>query len=277
MLKNLQIQVPQPCGENWDEMRPAEDGRHCSSCLRTVVDFSLMSDREILSWLADANRKVCGRFSADQLNRNLLPPPERKRRAWSLWNFLLAGLLVSSRVPAQTKAATAPVSQHDKRLLGVPLAITKIPVQADTPKYSVLPPVVVQGYGVTRCRDIKGDVVTVGKIAITHKKTSTLLKDLVKDTLAVVGIPKKELTLYPNPASRGTAVKLSFPPDLSGEYKLELFSADGALLQARLVEWNDKSQTELLNLPPSLSAGAYFVKLSHTGTGKVVTRKLMVL
>jgi hypothetical protein len=270
MLKNVQIHIPQPCGENWDDMRPAEDGRHCSSCLKTVVDFSLMSDREVLSWLTDANKKVCGRFSAGQLNRNLLPAPERNKRAWSLWNFLLAGLLVSSRVPAQTKVAAAPVSQHDKRLLGEPM-IERVRVEADTPKYSVLPPVVVVGYG-----HMMGKVVMGGAVSTVRVITLT---DLLKDTLAVIGISKKEkeLTLYPNPASRGTTVRLSCPPDLLGEYKLELFSANGALLQARLVEWNDKSQTELLNLPASLSAGVYFVKLSHMGTGKIATRKLMVL
>ncbi len=254
-------------------MLPSAGGRHCTSCLKTVVDFSLMSDREILSWLTNADGKVCGRFSAGQLDRNLLPAPERKRRIANLLNFLLAGLLVSSEVSAQAKAAAPPVSQHDKRLLGEPLAITKIPMQADTPQYAVLPPVVVRGYGVTRCRYITGGAVA----AVAIEKSSSILKDLVKDTLAFIGFPKKELTLYPNPAARGTTVKLSFPPDLSGEYKLELFSANGALLQERLVEWSDKSQTELLNIPASLSAGAYFVKLSHHGTGKIVTRKLMVL
>jgi hypothetical protein len=185
----------------------------------------------------------------------------------------LTGLLVSSEVSAQTKAAAPPVSQHDKRLLGEPLTIEKIQVQVDTPKYAILPPVVVQGYGVRRCRGVMGGAVA----GVAIQSSSSVLKDLVKDTLAFVGFPKKELTVYPNPASRGTMVKLSCPPDLLGECKLELFSANGALLQERLIVWSDKSQTELLNIPASLSAGVYFVKLSHPGTGKVVTRKLMVL
>jgi hypothetical protein len=268
MSKNLQIRVPQPCGKNWDDMLPSAGGRHCSSCVKTVVDFTLMSDQEVLSWLTNANRKVCGRFSADQLDRNLLPAPERKRRVWNIWNFVLAGLLVSSKVPAQTKIIVTPVSQHDKRLLGEPLAVVKIPVQADTPKYTVLPPVVVTAYGQSGRTVLMGAVSTVRVITLT---------DLLKDTLAFIGFPKKELTLYPNPASRGTAVRLSCPPDLLGEYKLELFNSNGALLQERSVEWRDKSQTESLNLPASLSAGVYIVKMSPAGTGKVVTRKLVVL
>jgi hypothetical protein len=276
MSKNLQIRVPQPCGENWDDMSPSAGGRHCSSCLKTVVDFTLMSDQEVLFWLTNANRKVCGRFSADQLDRNLLPAPERKRSVWNIWNFILAGLLVSSKVPAQTKVIVTPVSQHDKRLLGEPLAVVKIPVQADTPKYTVLPPVVVTAYGQSRrtVYDQSRRTVLMGAVSTVRVITLT---DLLKDTLTFIGFPKKELTLYPNPASRGTAVRLSCPPDLLGECKLELFNSNGALLQERSVEWRDKSQTESLNLPASLSAGVYFVKMSPAGTGKVVTRKLVVL
>lgn len=271
MPQDLQINIPEPCQQRWDEMHPQDNGRYCGSCSKIVVDFTLMSDREILAWLTDANRKVCGRFSADQINRDLLPLPERKRKAWTIWNFLLAGLLVSSKAPAQTKAPVPPVSQHDKKLLGKP-TMAIVPVEADTPKYSVLPPVVVQGYSTRKCTDVMG-----GAFIGIRIDTVAGLKVLLKDTLARIGLPKKELTLYPNPAPRGTAVKLSLPPDQPGEYKLELFNGSGALLEERRLEWTDRSQIQLLDLPTSLSAGAYFVKLSHTRTGKVYTRKLVLL
>jgi hypothetical protein len=271
MPQNLQINIPDPCQESWETMHPQDNGRHCEGCSKIVVDFTGMSDREILAWLTDANRKVCGRFSPDQLNRNLLPVPEKKRKAWMIWNFLLAGLLVSSKAPAQAKSPAPPVNQNDKKLLGK-LSMALAPVEADTPKYSVLPPVVIQGYPTRSCRTVMGGLTMVRVIDGTP-----ILKKLLKDTLAMIGIPKKELTLYPNPASRGTAIKLSLPSDQPGEYKLELFNGSGALLQGKRVEWTDRSQIQLLAIPASLAAGAYFVKLSHAGTGKVYTRKLMVL
>jgi hypothetical protein len=271
MPRNLRINISDPCQESWQTMHPQDNGRHCGACSKIVVDFTLMSDREILAWLTDANRKVCGRFSPDQLNRNLLPVPEKKRKAWMIWNFLLAGLLVSSKAPAQAKSPAPPVSQNDKKLLGK-LSIALAPTEADTPKYSVLSPVVVRGYPPHTRRDVMG-LVSIG----IRIDTVTGLKDLAKDTLARLGVPKKELTLYPNPVSRGAAVKLSLPPDRPGEYKLELFNGSGALLQERTIEWADPSQTQLLSLPVSLAAGAYFVKLSHAGTGKVYTRKLLII
>src|SRR5258708_1192488 len=277
MSKNIQIRVTDPCGENWDDMQASGNGRHCSSCLKTVVDFSLMSDQDVLSWLADTNKNVCGRFAADQLNRGLVPALERKRRGWAIWNFLLAGLLVSSKAPAQTKVSLAPVTQCDKKQLSGEPLIGKVRVEADTPKFDTLPPVVVQGYSTISRSDIMGDVVIVGEVTVGHRKTSWVM-DLVKDTLALVGISKKEkeLTLYPNPAFRGTGVRLSLSPDLSGACKLELFNGAGSLLQARSLEWTHPSQIESLNIPASLPAGGSFLKLYNVGTRKVYTQKLVV-
>jgi hypothetical protein len=53
MSKKLQLQVPVPCHEDWDKMTDAEKGRFCSSCQKTVIDFSKMSDREIALFCHD--------------------------------------------------------------------------------------------------------------------------------------------------------------------------------------------------------------------------------
>ena len=52
-------------------MLPNGKGRHCSSCEKTVIDFSKLSDSEIYKILDENNSKVCGRFSAFQLNRSI--------------------------------------------------------------------------------------------------------------------------------------------------------------------------------------------------------------
>ncbi len=96
-------------------MQPEEKGRFCSSCSKTVVDFNLMSDGEVLSWLADAGGKTCGRFAADQLNRNLMHIPEKKRNWWSAWNVMLIGLLLSSKAEAQTKTTQGAIHLAPKK------------------------------------------------------------------------------------------------------------------------------------------------------------------
>jgi hypothetical protein len=61
------ITIPTPCHEDWNNMSPKGQGRHCSSCCKTVVDFTSWQPLEILMHFR-SNKNVCGRFTADQLN-----------------------------------------------------------------------------------------------------------------------------------------------------------------------------------------------------------------
>lgn len=64
------ITIPEPCNENWDAMTPTEKGRFCSSCEKEVLDFTNTSNYS-LAGLLDKNEKICGRFRASQLNKEL--------------------------------------------------------------------------------------------------------------------------------------------------------------------------------------------------------------
>jgi len=60
------LQIPKPCRENWHEMRPDDDGRYCLHCAKTVVDFTGMSDEQIIAFLEDSHGKICGRLNEKQ-------------------------------------------------------------------------------------------------------------------------------------------------------------------------------------------------------------------
>lgn len=51
-------------------MTPTEQGRHCASCATKVIDFSIMSNEEIVAFLENQNSKVCGRVKSNQLANN---------------------------------------------------------------------------------------------------------------------------------------------------------------------------------------------------------------
>ena len=59
--------VPLPCHAAWDDMIPDQGGRFCGSCQKTVIDFTAMSDQEVLALLASSRTTICGRFRNDQL------------------------------------------------------------------------------------------------------------------------------------------------------------------------------------------------------------------
>lgn len=93
------ITIPKPCHENWNAMTPDGNGRHCSSCSKTVVDFTGMPDEEVKRFLVDRlPGQVCGRFRGDQVQRIAITLPENIFELPLPWwkRFLVAGLLAFS-------------------------------------------------------------------------------------------------------------------------------------------------------------------------------------
>jgi hypothetical protein len=94
MAKKLQLQIPTPCHENWENMTPTEKGRFCASCQKQVIDFSNKSDRDIAMFFkkpilsSSKGGSVCGRFMDDQLNREFEIP--KKRIPWLKYFFQIA-------------------------------------------------------------------------------------------------------------------------------------------------------------------------------------------
>lgn len=109
-MKYLDISITNPCNENWDSMTEAEKGRFCQKCQKEVVDFTQMTDNQIISFFQEhQNKNVCGRFYPYQIEVPLaLEVPKSKP------NFLKAAALAigvagSSMLTAQTQSPV-PVS-----------------------------------------------------------------------------------------------------------------------------------------------------------------------
>lgn len=102
MAKKIQLSIPKPCHENWDNMSPVEQGKFCGSCQKQVVDFSNMSDRQVAEFFKKPSTgSVCGRFMTDQLDREMEIP--KKRIPWFKYFFQIAlpAFLISMKASAQ--------------------------------------------------------------------------------------------------------------------------------------------------------------------------------
>jgi hypothetical protein len=91
MNPKFSIQIPNPCHEDWNQMLPAEQGRFCQSCEKTVVDFSQMSDKQVLEYFKSkqqTSQRVCGRFRVEQVSS----PTHHSYTSWplSLQRFAMA-------------------------------------------------------------------------------------------------------------------------------------------------------------------------------------------
>jgi hypothetical protein len=99
---SIKLTIPEACHEDWQKMQPDKDGRHCLSCQKTVVDFSLMTDKEILDYISSKGDNLCGRFDRHQLNRGLHENKLRKRFSWAYaWALTAVGFFYTGKAKAQ--------------------------------------------------------------------------------------------------------------------------------------------------------------------------------
>ena len=117
MAKYLNIQVPSSCREAWNNMSAESNGRYCSSCQKTVIDFTRMSDMELMQFFRDHKGSTCGRFTKDQLDRDLQLPPKPLPWVSHFFKITLPAFLLSlkSGVQAQSCPPTVIIEQPKQK------------------------------------------------------------------------------------------------------------------------------------------------------------------
>jgi hypothetical protein len=119
--KYLAIRVAEPCHESWENMQPAEKGRFCDSCQKTVIDFTKMSDAELISFFEQLSQKseadgvkpsICGHINQAQSGRLFALPnveiSHYQPSQWRKWAAIIAlstSLLGSASVQATNSVA----------------------------------------------------------------------------------------------------------------------------------------------------------------------------
>jgi hypothetical protein len=68
----FQLNIPKPCHERWEDFSPTASGGFCGACQKNVIDFTTMSDSQLVAFFRDnLNRNdLCGRFRENQLQKN---------------------------------------------------------------------------------------------------------------------------------------------------------------------------------------------------------------
>ena len=113
--KPIQINIPNPCTQNWDEMTPAAQGRFCGQCQKTVINFTLWSDAALYNFFSKNTGHICGRYLATQLSRPINIPYQPHSRLYRLTIALglslafvpTPHLLAQNRPPLVTQTDTS--------------------------------------------------------------------------------------------------------------------------------------------------------------------------
>jgi hypothetical protein len=108
--QRLTVSIPQPCHEAWNAMTPQGQGRFCQTCITPVIDFTVMSNAEIVRWFSKAEGRTCGRFKEEQLDKVLASAPTRQSYTWMAITFGLSAWL--SIRTAEAKEVLTPIMEQ---------------------------------------------------------------------------------------------------------------------------------------------------------------------
>ncbi|RZJ65875.1 MAG: hypothetical protein EOO50_12200 [Flavobacterium sp.] len=125
----MQINIPTPCHEDWQQMTHVEKGRFCGSCQKTVYDFTHSSDAEIIAKLKTST-DACGRFQHSQLQRELYVP-EKKSPLWLAAASGVLGFMIIGGNESYSQVKQGEVIQTDIQPqidIRGKIAITQTPV-----------------------------------------------------------------------------------------------------------------------------------------------------
>ena len=67
MKNSFRLSINSPCKANYDNFTATENGGFCESCHKEVIDFTTMSDTQVMHYVGKTNTATCGRFKASQL------------------------------------------------------------------------------------------------------------------------------------------------------------------------------------------------------------------
>ena len=150
------------CQEDWQQMTPTAQGRHCAQCSRTVLDFTQATQPELeAAFLASPDGRVCGRFQPEQLApEQPAPLPRRvalrpRQRKFLVALLLVCGLGLSAREAVGQLIFCAKPAQIE---LFEPIAdVTAAALGLESPSsFPSLPPVPFVGMVVEQMPEFKG-------------------------------------------------------------------------------------------------------------------------
>jgi hypothetical protein len=265
-MKKINLMIPVPCHQNWERMRQEEKGKFCSSCQKTVIDFTKMTDRELVEFFKTPRESVCGRLTPEQLRREFLQ--EGKKMPWLKYFFTISlpalltfrasaqkpDMIVGKLMAPETIIRTNIDSVPQKTVVTKPMERVKNSM-AISPKSVIGPaPAASTGARVKKLRraeaipiplfDSPGfhfDKIPVQDPVLTSNMTSQEICNRVGGLVAsvrVVRTPKaiikklidtvqQKMTVYPNPVVSNSSFHIKVNGLAEGSYVCAIISAGG--------------------------------------------------
>lgn len=95
MKNKLTISIPNTCHEKWQNFTQTATGKMCGTCDTVVVDFTTMTDSDIIKFFIQRQAHTCGRFRPDQLRSYAIIPPVKVHLGYTLLKAGLFSMLMA--------------------------------------------------------------------------------------------------------------------------------------------------------------------------------------
>lgn len=92
MKKKYSLSIDKPCSEKWSAFEKTREGGFCGSCQKNVIDFTKLTESEIIQFIRKSSSNTCGKISQNQLNYMYSEPNNSISLGLSGWPWLKAGM-----------------------------------------------------------------------------------------------------------------------------------------------------------------------------------------
>lgn len=288
-MKN--IHIPEPCGENFQQMPATERGAYCAKCATDTFDFKGKTTEEIKGILmSQMGKKVCGQFTTNQLQEL-----NEEFEAWTFTStksfqsgFLFAliavfGLTLFSCTEQQQEADIISFQETTKTIMDNmnPENIATL-AESDSSTANVSPDISIDYIGYDMIGGVIGydwveekriepieiiepeilEYAIAGGISYTNVYADYITATVV-DEYDEEGrvIPKEYSSLtFPNPTSSTSTLEIKVPK--KGDFKIDLYDLNGQYLKSiyegEIERGTFRQEYDLTDLP----TGMYLVVIA---------------
>jgi Secretion system C-terminal sorting domain len=269
MSKYITINIPEGCTQDWNMMEQRNEGKHCNSCQKTVIDFTLMTDTQLANFFKKNTSNVCGRFYDDQLDRQITIPKRELPLLKYFFTITLPAFLFSQKSLGQNnfkKQKTVLVKQQIKAK-EIVCYVEKIPKEIKDSVVNLEEIFVTSGINQGRVKHVTGVIATSYSKSVSIISPSKI-KPIVNENLNVINI-------FPNPISQNSKLNISWKDNISSNQFVEIFNANGSLIQKEMVVVSSKTQNAFVWLK-QMQVGFYIIKITDTKTRLQLSKEFIV-
>lgn len=104
-MKGKFLKLNKACSEQWENMKPNENGSFCDTCSKNVIDFTQLSQLEISEKVKKSKGEICARLTKKQLETPLIDFQVQKKYKLPYSNIAASILLASTMSVSMTSCA----------------------------------------------------------------------------------------------------------------------------------------------------------------------------